>query len=233
MKIVAMIPARLGSTRVPKKNLRLLNGIPLIFYPIVLCKKVDIFDDVYLNSDAFILKKIAKEQGVKFYERSEYLCSDTATNDEFVYDFINNVKCDVIIQVLSTSPFITKKEIKNFVAYMLDNKYETLISVKNEQIECIYDGKPINFKQKGQTLPSQQLKPIQLYACSLMGWNVKRFKNNMKKYNSGYHGGDGSIGFFELNGFSSIDIDEEDDFQLCEGICSYLKNKNIERKYYV
>ena len=49
-----MIPARLGSTRVKNKNLRLINNKPLISYVIETVKKTNIFDDIYLNSDSYI-----------------------------------------------------------------------------------------------------------------------------------------------------------------------------------
>ena len=69
MKIVAMIPARLGSKRVPKKNLRLLNGRPLISYNIETAVKSGVFDEVYVNSEAEIFSGIAKEYGARYYKR--------------------------------------------------------------------------------------------------------------------------------------------------------------------
>ena len=48
-KIVAMIPARLGSKRIKSKNLRLLAGKPLVCHVVDKCKEADIFDDIYIN----------------------------------------------------------------------------------------------------------------------------------------------------------------------------------------
>ena len=69
MKIVAMIPARLGSKRVPKKNLRLLCGRPLISYNIETAVKSGLFDEVYVNSEAEIFSKIAKQYCYVFHNR--------------------------------------------------------------------------------------------------------------------------------------------------------------------
>ena len=91
MKIVAMIPARMGSQRIPKKNIRLLNGLPLISYIIRAAKEAGCFDDIYVNSEADLLGQIAEEEGVKFYKRPEHLSTNSATNDEFAEDFIKNV----------------------------------------------------------------------------------------------------------------------------------------------
>ena len=49
MKIVAMIPARLGSKRIKHKNLRLLDGKPLVSHVIEKCKEVDTFSAIYIN----------------------------------------------------------------------------------------------------------------------------------------------------------------------------------------
>ena len=104
MKIVAMVPARLGSKRVKSKNLRLLDGKPLISYVLSNITKLSIFDEVYLNSDGKIFEQIASDHGVLFYHRDEALADDRATNDAFAYDFLQSVECDYLIQILPTSP---------------------------------------------------------------------------------------------------------------------------------
>ena len=232
-KMIAMIPARMGSKRVKNKNLRLIDGKPLISYVVETAVKSDIFDEIYINSEADIFKEIAEKHNVKFYKRPAYLAEDDKTNDDFAYDFLQNVKCNTLVQLLSTSPFMSIDDVKSFVRTYENNNYETLISVKNVQIESIYDGTPINFNQKEITPPSQDLKPIQAYACGLMAWDKERYIENMKKYNSAYHGGDGRTGFYELDGYATIDIDTEDDFRLAEVIHNHLSNINkSEPQYY-
>ena len=91
MKIIAMIPARLGSKRVPKKNLRLINGRPLISYNIETAVKSEVFDEVFVNSEAKIFSYIAEQYGAKFYKRSAKFSTDETNNDQFAFDFINNI----------------------------------------------------------------------------------------------------------------------------------------------
>jgi CMP-N-acetylneuraminic acid synthetase/quercetin dioxygenase-like cupin family protein len=233
VKKIAMIPARMGSKRIPKKNIRLLNKIPLISYIIKAAKQSKCFDDIYINSESEILKQIALLENVKFYKRPAHLSTDTATNDDFVEDFLNKNDCDKLIQLLPTSPFISPKEIKDFVSYMDDENLDTLISVSKQQIECIYQGLPINFDQKKPTPPSQDLEPVNSYACGIMGWKKENFLSNIKNYNCAYHGGKGKIDFYELKGFSTVDIDTEEDFQLAEIISRHIfKKERYEPKYY-
>lgn len=218
MKIVCMIPARLGSKRVAKKNLRLINGKPLISYVIETLKQCEVFDEIYLNSEAMIFKEIADEYGISFYKRPAEFSTDQSTNDEFALDFLKNVPGDILIQVLPTSPLITVDEIEAFTKEMINKNYHTLISVENKQIACVYDNEPVNYDKFKVNPPSQTMKPVQAYATVLMGWNYETFKKNMNRYGCAYHGGDGKIGYFELRGLSTIDIDREEDFVLIENI---------------
>jgi CMP-N,N'-diacetyllegionaminic acid synthase len=73
MKIIAMIPARIGSTRLKMKNLALLNGKPLIAYSILAAKQAGVFDRIVINSDSHIFKSIADSYEVEFYKRPVHL----------------------------------------------------------------------------------------------------------------------------------------------------------------
>lgn len=226
-KVIAMIPVRLGSKRIPNKNLRLLGNVPLVSYAIQAAKEANVFDEIYINSESDIFAEIAEEYGVKFYKRPAHLSTDEATNDDFTLDFMNSVEGDTLIQILATSPFITSSQVKDFVNQA--KQYTTLVSTKKVKIESVYDNQPINFDQKKPSPPSQLLEPVYAYACSLMSWTYENYKKNMENYGCGYHGGDGNIGFFELDGYATVDIDEEDDFLLAESI---LAAKPRDPQYY-
>ena len=73
-----------------------------------------IFDEIYLNSESELIKKYADKYNIKFYKRPSNLAQDNSSNDDFMYDFLKNIKCDIVIQLLATSPFITSNEIINF-----------------------------------------------------------------------------------------------------------------------
>ena len=150
MKTVAMIPARLGSKRIPKKNLRILNGKPLISHIIEAAIEADCFDEIYINSESDIFEEIANSHKIKFYKRPDELSTDSSTNDDFVLDFINknnliDYKDCNIIQILPTSPFLTPNEIKEFVNQFNTSRDTTLVSVTENKIECLFEGEPINF----------------------------------------------------------------------------------------
>ncbi len=229
-KIVAMIPARMGSKRVKKKNIRLLNGKPMVQYVIDAAKESGCFDEIWVNSESEVLEKISAQSGVKFYKRPHELCTDNVGSDLFVYDFIKNVECSTIVQILPTSPFITAEVIKHFVES--GTSVDTLVSTTPVRIECVFDDKPINFEQSEPTPPSQDLVPIEAYACSLMLWKTKSYMSNMEKYGCAYHGPEGSRSTFQITGFAALDIDEEHDFILAEMIAKSLESTQQPPRYY-
>ena len=232
MKIIAMVPARMGSKRVKSKNLRLLDGRALIEHVLDTLSKINIFDEIFVNSEDEVFSRIAEKYGLSFYKRPNHLSSDETTNDEFTYEFLNNIECDVLIQVLATSPFLTEKEIKDFVNKMVDNDLDTLASVERVQMACLYQHKPINFDNLKKKPPSQTMTPVMSNTGALMGWKSSKFIENIIKYGAAYHGGKGKTDFFELKGYSIVDIDNEEDFLLAEAVSSAIKAQSVKPQYF-
>jgi CMP-N-acetylneuraminic acid synthetase len=224
-RIVAMIPCRLGSQRVPKKNLRLLHGKTLPQWSAEACKNSGVFDDIYINSESDVFDVIAQKSQVKFYRRPAVLASNSATNDDFALDFMNSVPLDILIQVNPTSPFVSADDIRSFVTTFIDQKYQTLHTVKAEQIEGLFESKPLNFDPLKQMPPSQQLTPVWLFSSSIMGWDAAKFRENMKNLECAVYGGDGRTGYYVMKGIATLDIDNEFDFQLAEAIVNVKDRK--------
>jgi len=228
MKIVCMIPARLGSKRVPHKNLRILAGKILMGHVIDKAKKSGCFDAIYINSESPIFKKVADKYDVKFYQRPPEMASDEALNDDFVLDFIDGIAeeersfmddsepYDIIVQINPTNPLITVDDIKAVVG--MSKYYDTVHSVKKAQIELMYERKPVNFSNMEKMPRSQELVPAILFSSGIMAWKIKPYREHMTKYGCATYGCGENTGYYELKGFSTVDIDNEEDFQLVEAI---------------
>ncbi len=232
MRIAAMIPARLGSKRVKSKNLRLLDGRPLVCHVAEKAKQAGVFDGIYINSESDIFEGLAKEYGVNFYKRPLELASDTATNDMFVLDFVDHVPCDIIVQINPTSTMITVEDIHEVVRMMKEEQYDTIHGVKHEQIEGMFKGQPLNFDPLKNMPPSQLLVPVVLFSSGIMAWRVSNYRENIKTLGAATYGGHGKIGYYCLKGFSTIDIDHEEDFQLAELAIAFQKDKNVKAPQY-
>ena len=228
-----MIPARLGSKRIKHKNLRLLEGKPLVSHVLEKCKDANIFSEIYINSESELFRGIANDYGVKLYLRDPIFATDDATNDQFILDFIKHIDCDIVVQVNPTSPLVQSDEIKSFVTKMLEGDFDTMLSVKREQVEGFYQWKQLNFNQMEQMPRSQDLEPIYLHCSTILAWKSKVIREKMEKFNCCTYGADSKVGYYTFDSFANIDIDNEDDFVFAETIIHYLKKpKEMGKKYY-
>ena len=173
-KIIAMIPARMGSQRLKQKNLRELGGIPLITRAIRKCKEAGVFDEIWVNSENAAFGEIAQAEGVGFHQRPAVLGSNQATSEQFVREFLDHHECDFVFQVHSIAPLLTVAEIKGFVVEMKRECHDSLLSYEPIQIECALEGRPLNFAFNEKT-NSQELKPVQRIAWSISGWRRSSF----------------------------------------------------------
>ena len=169
MKIICMIPARLGSQRLAKKNLQLFNGETLIKNAINKAKSCTLFDEIWVNSEAETIGEVAKQEHVNFHLRPARLSTSSATSEDFVYEFLNHHECDFLIQLHSIAPLISNDEIHRFTKHMMKNKCDVLLSVEQIQIECLYNKLPINFNFNKKT-NSQDLVPIERISWAITGW---------------------------------------------------------------
>jgi len=222
LSIIAMIPARIGSTRLKMKNLALLDGKPLISYAIKAAKETGIFNRIVINSDHQVFKKIANRYHVEFYQRPIELGSSDTKSDNVVIDFIEKHPCDIIAWVNPTSPLQKAIEINEIVKYFLCEKLDSLITVKNEQVHCIYNEKPINFSFNEIFSQTQDLNPAQTFVYSVMMWRSKSFIREFEK--NGHAFFCGKTGYFPVSKQSSVIIKNKTDLLIAECL---LKAENI------
>ncbi len=216
---VAMIPARLGSQRLKKKNLRNINGITLIERAILKCKKAKCFDRIFVNSENKIFEKFAKKHKVDFHLRPKKLGNNSATSEEFVEEFLLKNECTNLIQVHSIAPLLTIKEVKNFSNYFFKTDYDVLLSCIMDQIEVAYKNKPINFSFLEKT-NSQDLLPTQRITWSLTGWRRSKFLKAKEQNKCATY--QGKIGFFEVSSLSGHVIKDEKDLKIAKALIKII-----------
>jgi len=231
MKIVAEIPAHLGSKRVKQKNLRLINGKPLITYAINAAKEATTLSEIYVNSESDVIGDIAKANGVCFYKRRPELAEDHIVSDQFNYDFLENVEADILVMVNPVSPLITGKDIDAVVNYSLEKEFDTVISVKEERLQAFCEGKAINFNPNALLPMTQNIPPIQMCSWAVCVWRAETFIESFES--KGYAVFSGKVGFYPLNCISAIKISTEEDFQIAEAMLkvrNLIKSKNLITK---
>ncbi len=230
MKYIAEIPVRLGSKRVPKKNLRLINGKPMVAYAIEAAKGSKRISEVFINSESKVLEKLAGELGVKFYQRKPKLAEDTVTSDEFNYDFLMNNECDAVVMVNPVSPLVTSEDVDLAIDTFEKGNYDTLISVKEERLQTFYLGKPLNININEKLAMTQNINPVQIASWAVSIWRKESFIRNYEE--KGFAVFNGKLCLFPINPLHALKISYEEDFLLAEMIIASKGAIKKEIKYY-
>lgn len=201
--VLAIIPARKGSKRLPNKNILKLQNKPLIYWSIQAAKKSKLITNIVVSSDSEKVVKIAKKLNVNAVKRPNKLSLDnTPTIDTIKYTIKNIVGIyDYIILLQPTSPLRTNRHIDSAIKKLLYSKSSSLVSVSKEKdSESKYSEKNINkFLSKG----NYKLNGA-IYICN----TKKLIINNSFFLKSNYS--------FMMKDRDSIDIDYIDDFKKAE-----------------
>ena len=222
MKTLVVIPARSGSKGLPDKNIKLLNGKPLIHYSIEVAQKVFSNQDICVSTDSQKYISVAEMTGIKVpFLRPEELANDTATTQEVLLHCIKfyesrDIFYDYVLLLQPTSPFRNKIHIEEILK-VEDNSFDMVVSVKktksNPFFNLFYENnegylqKINNFKStRRQDCPS-----VYEYNGSMYLIKVSSLKNELIS------------SFFKIRKYVmpdkySIDIDNNMDFEFAEYI---------------
>ena len=223
--ILAMIPARMGSQRLKQKNLRELAGVPLITRAIRKCQVAGVFDAIWVNSEHPAFGEIAAAEGVGFHQRPEAVANNQATSEHFVAEFLQAHECDFVVQVHSIAPLLTVEEIRSFVEVLKRDEVECLLSAERVQIECAYQGRPMNFTFSEKT-NSQDLEPVDLISWSITGWRRSTFLDAVSRGECATYSG--RIGFFPVSPLAGHVIKTERDLQVAEALLPLVEKLDEE-----
>lgn len=142
MKALYLIPARGGSKGIPHKNIKLLNGKPLIQYSIEVAREFADDSDICLSTDDPQIKAVAEGLDLKVpFLRPDYLASDTAgTSDVIVHalDFYaqQGKNYDVVVLLQPTSPLRAAQNVKDCLA-MYTPDYDMVTTVKESSVSAV------------------------------------------------------------------------------------------------
>ncbi len=135
MKALAIITARGGSKRIPRKNIKEFVGKPILAYSIDAALKSGVFDEVMVSTEDEEIAAIAKRYGanVPFY-RSEKTSNDYATTVDVIEEVVDEYEkrdktFDMIVCIYPTAPFVTAERLKEAVEKLESSDADTLIPV--------------------------------------------------------------------------------------------------------
>lgn len=119
--MIALILARGGSKGVPKKNVKELNGIPLIFYPIDAANKSNLISSVFVSTDDEEISEISKKYGATVIDRPPNISGDKSLDiDAFIHFCSKLSHTEPIVHLRATTPILDPKVIDEAI-----NQFET------------------------------------------------------------------------------------------------------------
>ena len=213
-RIVAHIPARAGSKRVRSKNLRLLNGKPLLAYSVECAKACPEFDEIYVNSDSDDMLALAAKLGAKTYQRSSELASDTATGDQFTADFIEHMGPDTLVMINPVCPLIEPVDVSAAIQTFQLSDCDTLITCEASRMQTFCRGEPVNISLDGQLAPTQENPEVTILNWAVTVWDAAKFMENYANTGSAYIGKQRVL--MPIDPIKSLKISNEQDFRLAE-----------------
>ena len=125
MKIIAIIPARAGSKGIPRKNLKLLNGIPLIAYSIIAANQSKMIEKVIVSTDDNEIAEVSSSYGAEIVLRPNEISNDTAQSEDALLHCIDFLKSnfdyipDLIVFLQATSPLRKKTDIDGAIQKLI------------------------------------------------------------------------------------------------------------------
>jgi CMP-N-acetylneuraminic acid synthetase len=215
-RIVLHIPAREGSKRVPRKNLRLMNGKPMISYVIEAALQSGVTENCYVNTDAEEL--IAYVKGtypqMKIYRRAKELCNDQVQSDDFNADIIRELQPDTLIMINPVCPLIDAQDIQRAVNAYGNGDADTLITSCSTHMQTFCDGKPVNIDTTQPLAPSQNNPTITTLNWAITIWEATSFLHRIEEKGFGVWGD--KLQFYDIEPFKAVKVSVEGDFLFAE-----------------
>jgi CMP-N-acetylneuraminic acid synthetase len=223
MNILVVIPARGGSKGIPRKNLRLLNGKPLLYYVIQTALNSNYNLDVYVSSEDEEILSITQGFGAKTHTRDIKIADDKTTLDPVIYECYSyaqkqqNKEYDFIITMQPTSPLLKTSSLDTAIKTMLENKsIETMIAAK--------DATHLSWRKEGEKFVPNYEKRVNRQYLTPTYTETGAFFITRKDIITPENRIGKEVQLHLLSGGEEIDIDTYEDWNLCE---YYLQKKHI------
>ena len=228
MKKLAIIPARGGSKRIPRKNIKLFLGKPIISYSIEAAISSGLFDEVMVSTEDLEIAEIAKQYGAKVpFLRSIKNSSDTSTTIDVIAEVTEKysqigMEFEYTCCIYSCAPFVTKEVLKT-----------SFLKLEAEKLDCIFPltkyGHPIqralkiNIKgyiemidPQNMQIRTQDFEPSYHDLGQFYFFKTNEVISNNQLWTT-------NTGYIELADLESHDIDTEYDWEIAEFKFKYLK----------
>ena len=221
MKKIAIIPARGGSKRIPRKNIKPFLGKPIIAYSIQTAIESNLYDEVMVSTDDKEIAQIALnyEATVPFL-RSLENANDYATTADVITEVLDSYhkidqEFDYCTCIYPTAPFVTSKLLQESLQKVISGKFDSVFPVLRygfpiqRAMRATDSGKIVMIDSKNLKTRSQDLEPSFHDAGQFYTLSINAFKNSKALWTP-------NTGYIEISEIEAQDIDNEIDWKLAE-----------------
>jgi N-acylneuraminate cytidylyltransferase len=221
---IAFIPVRGGSKSIPLKNIKIINGEPLVYWTAKSSNDANCIDKVVIATDSNEIKQTVLSFGfnkLEVFDRNSKNASDTASTESVMLEYINQAnlqKSDLFFLIQATSPLLKAEHIDGMHNAFISSDSDSMFSgVREKQFHWIEENdilKPINYDYKNRPR-RQEFKGIiaENGACYINSVdNILRDECRLS----------GKISAYELPSYTSYEIDEPTDWIIIENIMKQI-----------
>lgn len=220
MKNICIIPARGGSKRIPRKNIKEFLGKPIIAYSIEAALKSGLFDEVMVSTDDEEIAAIAKQYGAKVpFLRSAETANDFAGTEDVIAEVLNRYaelgkQFDNLCCIYATAPFVTVENLQRGFSSMNKGNYDSVFTVVNysypiQRALHVVDGKICLLSPQYKDSRSQDLEKTYHDAGQFYIERVSVFQTKRELWTDNTFG-------LELPEMMVQDLDTQTDWELAE-----------------
>jgi len=223
-KVIALLPMKGNSERVPNKNLKLFNGKPLYHWVLLELLKSKYIEQVIVNTDSPLIKEniiSSFSEKVIIHDRPDEIIGDFVSMNDIIADDLSKTDGEIYVQTHSTNPLLSIDSVDKAIAKMITESekgdYDSIFSVTKIQTR-LYDteGTALNHNPQ-ELIRTQDLPPVFEENSNFFIFTKTSFINSGNK----------RIGknplMFEIDKLEAIDIDEPQDFIIAESIFKTLR----------
>jgi len=227
MKFVALVPLKMNSQRVPRKNFLLLAGKPLFMHIFETLLRVPMIDRVVCWSSDEIFKDFLPK-GVEFIKRDSYLDGDNIKARDLFSAAAKQIDTDYFVLSHATAPFISSSSISKGINAILEG-YDSSFAVKEIKNYCWYKNQTLNYSLNNP-VKTQDLESIYMETSGFFIYHRDLILNEGRRI--GYN-----PKMIKVSDIEAIDIDEKSDFEFAKLLENQLyrqyspEYKLLQRKY--
>lgn len=228
-KVVAFVPVRGGSKSIPLKNIKPLNGKPLVFWCLNSLQHTSCVDEIIVSTDSEQIENVVTNfnfSKITIFKRSVESASDTASTESAMLEYITSKKLDadtIFMLIQATSPLTQSKHFEEALRQYQEGNYNSMLScVRIHRFFWNDDGSPKNYdylhRPRRQDFDGELMENGAFYINKVDG--ILKSGNRLS----------GNIGIYEMPEYTATEIDEPDDWQILENLMRKYQPATKEKK---